>query len=71
MARRLDFTVIGPSANVVTRLQDLCKALDTPIIASAEFAETCRSELVSLGKHDLRGMQGGAEVFTPPELTGG
>ena len=68
LPRRLDFTVIGPSVNVVTRLQEVCKSLSTPIIASAEFAGTCELELVPLGEQSLAGVEGNVGVFTLPEL---
>ena len=71
LPRRLDFTVIGPSANTVTRLQELCKTLNTPIIASAEFADICDCGLISLGEQPLRSVQDGIEVFTVPELADG
>ena len=70
LPRRLDFTVIGPSANVVTRLQELCKSLNTPIIPSAEFAGVCETGLVTLGEQNLCGVEGRVTVFTLPELSG-
>ena len=66
--RRLDFTVIGPSVNVVTRMQELCKSLNVPIIASEEFAGAPGTELVALGEQSLRGVDGAVTVFTLPEL---
>ena len=60
---RLDFTVIGPSANVVTRLQELCKLLDVPIVASADLATVSEVAFASLGKHALRGVEEPVEVF--------
>jgi class 3 adenylate cyclase len=36
-ADRLDFTVIGPAINEVTRIEALCEPLDSPVLASAEF----------------------------------
>ena len=70
LPRRLDFTVIGPSVNVVARLQDACKSLDVPVVASAEFAETCETELVPLGEHRFRGVEAGVGVFTLAEPPG-
>ncbi len=70
LPRRLDFTVIGPSVNVVARLQEACKSLATSIVTSAEFAGICETELVPLGEHHFRGVEGGVRVFTLPELRG-
>lgn len=66
---RLDFTAIGPAVNLTSRLDNLASALDVPVILSADFAETAREnfDLVSLGKHALRGLPGKQEVFTLPE----
>ena len=66
---RLDFTVIGAAANEAARIQDLCKVLDTPVLISSEFAERFSGDLVSLGRHALRGVETKLEVLTLPELS--
>ena len=66
---RLDFTVIGAPANETARIQDLCKVLDTPVLISARLAERFTGELVSLGRHALRGVGTRLELWTLPELT--
>ena len=66
--RRLDFTVIGPAANEVARLDGLSKKLRTPIVASAAFSETHPGELVALGTHEVEGIDRGLAAFTTPEL---
>ncbi|MBI3507476.1 MAG: adenylate/guanylate cyclase domain-containing protein [Proteobacteria bacterium] len=63
---RLDFTAIGPSINVVTRLESLAKTLDKELIVSAAFAEICPEPLVSLGRHALKGVAEPVEAFTCP-----
>ena len=63
-AQRLDFTVTGPAANEATRLEGLCKALGTSVIASSRFEEICPEELISLGVHDIAGVEGGLAAFT-------
>ena len=65
---RLDFTVIGAPANETARIQDLCKVLDTPVLISARLAERFTGELVSLGRHALRGVGTTLELWTLPEI---
>ena len=62
---RLDFTVIGAATNEAARLGDLCKDLDRSILLSAQVAENVKQPLTSLGRHCLRGVEAGHEVFTP------
>jgi adenylate cyclase len=66
-ADRLDFTVIGPTVNEVSRLEGLCKELDRQLLVSDSFvhaAPALRPKLRSLGHHRLRGVSGPREVFT-------
>jgi adenylate cyclase len=65
---RLDFTVIGPAVNEVTRIEALCEPLRKTILVSAEFAaalDNSDDRLVSLGYHTLRGVREAKEIFTP------
>jgi len=64
-ADRLDFTVIGPAVNLVSRIEAVGKALDVPIIVSDDFARAYGTPLVSLGRHQLRGLADAHELFTP------
>jgi adenylate cyclase len=71
---RLDFTVIGPAVNEVSRIQAMSRSLDQPILVSASFAAACgdqRARLVSLGRYALRGVERPQELFTldiaPPD----
>jgi adenylate cyclase len=62
---RLDFTVVGPAVNEVSRMESLCDALSTNIVLSGEFvkhAVHCRDHFETAGLHALRG------VRTPKEL---
>jgi adenylate cyclase len=65
---RLDFTATGPVVNEVSRLEGLCKVLGKPVVASGAFAASVDADLVSQGRHDLRGVAEPVEVFTLPEL---
>jgi len=62
-SRRLDFTVIGPAVNEASRIENLCKSLGEPVLASAAFAECVPGELRSLGRHILRGVSTAEELF--------
>jgi len=64
---RLDFTVVGPAVNEVSRIQAMSRSLDQPILVSASFAAACgdqRKRLVSLGRYALRGVGRPQELFT-------
>ena len=64
-ADRLDFTVIGPAVNLVSRIQQVGKALDVPIIVSDDFARAYAAALPSVGLHELRGLATPHELFAP------
>jgi adenylate cyclase len=66
-ADRLDFTAIGPSVNLVSRLEGLCRPLGRAVLASGAFAEQTRTPLMSLGNHALRGVAEPCAVFTVPD----
>ena len=66
-ADRVDFTVIGPSVNLVSRIEAVAKARDLPLIVSDDFACAygyCQ-ELPSLGAFALRGLEKPHELFAP------
>src|SRR5208283_3413877 len=64
-ADRLDFTVIGPAVNLVSRVEAVAKALDQPIVVSDDFARAYKRPLRSLGQHPLRGLAMPRELFAP------
>jgi adenylate cyclase len=63
-ADRLDFTVIGPAVNLVSRIENAAKMLGQPIVVSAELAAVLDGVL-SLGRHPLRGLTAPQELFAP------
>ena len=62
---RLQFTVVGPAANEVARVQSLTKTLGRRILASRDFASRVDTGWDSLGAHRLQGIAGAREVFAP------
>lgn len=64
-ADRLDFTVIGPAVNLVSRIEAAAKALGRPIVMSADLARLLGDDIVSLGRHSLRGLATPHELFAP------
>jgi len=64
---RLDFTVIGPAVNEVSRIAAMCRSVDQPLLISSAFAEAVgeeRRRLVSVGRYALRGVGRPQELFT-------
>lgn len=63
-ADRLDFTVIGPAVNVVTRIESLSKQATSGIVASEEFVRREGGIYDTLGYHELKGISQPHEVFS-------
>jgi adenylate cyclase len=62
---RLDFTVIGPAVNEVSRIAAMCRSVDQPVLMSATFAvDAIKRRLVSVGRYALRGVSHPQELFT-------
>jgi adenylate cyclase len=64
---RLDFTVVGPAVNEVSRIAALCRSVEQPVLLSASFAAAtgeARARLVSVGRYALRGVGRPQELFT-------
>ena len=62
---RLEFSVIGPAANEVARIEDLTKELKRRVLLSAAFAKAAGARCEPLGAHSLRGVGAPVEVFAP------
>ncbi|MFM9842561.1 MAG: adenylate/guanylate cyclase domain-containing protein [Dongiaceae bacterium] len=66
-AERLDFTVIGPAVNEVSRIAGMSRSLDQDVLLSSAFAGAAgasREQLVSVGRYALRGIARPQELFT-------
>lgn len=63
-AGRLDFTVIGPAVNEVSRMEALCNSLDCSVVLSESVASVSPAPVRSLGRHRLRGIATERELFT-------
>lgn len=64
---RLDFTVVGPAVNEVSRIGAVCKSTGRDLILSGDFVGACgetRRRLTSMGQFSLRGVSEPMELFT-------
>jgi adenylate cyclase len=65
---RLDFTVVGPAVNEVSRIASMCTSIDREFLASSEFSKgldaTGRRYLVSTGRYALRGIGRAQDLYT-------
>jgi len=64
-AGRLDFTVIGPAVNLVSRLEGLTGTLDQQVLMSDDFVRAGGIEAASCGAHAVKGLAAPIEVFRP------
>ena len=70
---RLDFTVVGPTVNEVSRIASMSRSVDRELLASAEFYAGLdaagRRYLVSTGRYALRGIGRAQDLYTlDPEV---
>jgi adenylate cyclase len=74
-SQRLDFTVIGPDVNRVSRIQGVCSTTGRPLLMSERFAMLLdRDGVVPIGRHPLAGFAEPAELYAlddGPRLTSG
>ena len=68
---RLEFSVIGPAANEVARLESLTKTLGAAALFSGEFVRHLDLPWRPLGRHAPRGVGREMEVFALPDGAGG
>jgi adenylate cyclase len=65
---RLDFTVVGPAVNEVSRIASMCGSIDRALLASSEFCAELdspgRRYLVSTGRYALRGIGRAQDLYT-------
>ena len=64
---RLDFTVVGPAVNEVSRIAGLCRSVDQPLLVSSAFASAIgepKKLLVSVGRYALRGVGRPQDLYT-------
>jgi adenylate cyclase len=65
---RLDFTVVGPAVNEVSRIASMCSSVDRELLASADFRADLdpagRGSLVSTGRFALRGIGRAQDLYT-------
>jgi adenylate cyclase len=65
---RLDFTVVGPAVNEVSRIASMCSSVDRELLLSSAFQAGLdaagRRYLVSTGRFALRGIGRAQDLFT-------
>src|SRR6201999_4361726 len=65
---RLDFTVVGPAVNEVSRIASMCSSVDRELLTSSDFRAGLdaagRRYLVSTGRYALRGIGRAQDLFT-------
>ncbi len=65
---RLDFTVVGPAVNEVSRIASMCRSVDRELLTSSEFRSgldaSGRKYLVSTGRFALRGISRTQDLYT-------
>jgi len=65
---RLDFTVVGPAVNEVSRIAALCRSVDRDVLLSTSFCDAAgpaeRVHFVSVGRYALRGVARPQDLFT-------
>ena len=66
---RLDFTVMGPAVNRTSRLEALTQVLGHNMLVSKEFAMQIDCPTLSLGEHNMKGIELPQSVFAINETS--
>ena len=64
---RLDFTVVGPAVNEVSRIAALCRSVEQKLLISSAFGAALGvsgPRLVSVGRYALRGVSQAQDLYT-------
>ena len=64
---RLDFTVVGPAVNEVSRIAAMCRSVDQLLLVSSAFAAAIgepKKLLVSVGRYALRSVGRPQDLYT-------
>ena len=70
--QRLDFTVIGPDVNLVSRIQSVCSATGAPLLMSERFATLIEpAASVAIGSHLLPGFVEPTALYALSGFMGG
>lgn len=66
--QRLDFTVVGPAVNEVSRIASMCRSVEREFLVSSAFLDglgaSGRRHFVSTGRYALRGIGRAQDLFT-------
>jgi adenylate cyclase len=68
---RLDFTVVGPAVNEVSRIAAMCRSVERDVLLSAALVAVAhladQQRVVSVGRYALRGVAKAQELYTLEE----
>ncbi|MGD9838554.1 MAG: adenylate/guanylate cyclase domain-containing protein [Afipia sp.] len=66
--QRLDFTVVGPAVNQVSRIASMCRSVEREFLVSSAFLDglgaSGKRHFVSTGRYALRGIGRAQDLFT-------
>ena len=60
---RLDFTAVGETVNIASRIEALCKPKNAFLLVSKAVADRCSVPLTSIGSYHLEGHENRVELF--------